>query len=929
MTDSAGARLATPELVRQLVREVHEQLPGRSYPTPLVIGARARPAWDHGSLDDPGVGTIDVAACPTPLAARRALADHHGNGADSTLVLLTDLPEAALGTDVLARFVRPYLFSLNPWDAVCQRLGVKQLDPDFGKARYSWMAEALLDLPSELVPRGAGMLTVDTGLVAISRWVFGTEALTVERLLVATADTGFAARVDQADDQLVEHLCATLGELLGPAGALVTGAIANGHGEQALPAGLAARTLVGGIAGSYAQNKIEQLTGVDLPTDRALDAWARAAELAFGSLDANDDPVAVNVTIAGSALVVEWQAPFPAASNVLSASFDARLDALAAQLDALLDDHAATDTTALRAAVRDVVEHRDASIDAGRARAQRAQLAARLVAWLRDPVSQRHGTGTVDGDGATPLPLVEAIASYGADGAWVDAARRRVGEGDDSPAAFAATLRRVSDAAHRCRADGNRAFAATLARWSTDGTAAELAGSGVVALESVLADVVAPLAHALPTLLIVLDGCGLPHFLEFADQFRRFGLDEIGRRGERTVGLAALPTVTQVSRTSLLTGQLRTGAAADEQRHFATNPSVAKLTGAPAVLFHQHQDMTSGVGRGLPQPVLEALSSSGPLLVGAVVNTIDDELSRGTFTPEYRIEQLGPLAALLRAAVDAGRAVVVTADHGHVLGVGFDGKGEVLKSGEGGDRWRVADRPATDDEVLLRGPRVVLGDERGVLAPWHDDLRYSAKHGGYHGGATPDECIVPLSVFSPIGQPVPKGWEPIAVATPAWWDLHVEAAGSDEPATPKRKRRPKAAPSEGQTTLFPGSEAPAAEPAPTTQTPPTAASTAPWLDALIASEIYTVQLGALRRSKPPEERVRSALGALHVRGGVASFAVIAQATGMPLLRVSGFLATMARLLNVDGYGVLTIDTSAQEARLDEELLRTQFLGEAR
>ena len=71
---------------------------------------------------------------------------------------------------------------------------------------------------------------------------------------------------------------------------------------------------------------------------------------------------------------------------------------------------------------------------------------------------------------------------------------------------------------------------------------------------------------------------------------------------------------------------------------------------------------------------------------------------------------------------------------------------------------------------------------------------------------------------------------------------------------------------------------------------------------------------------------RSTLAVLHRRGGVANYAVIAQATRMPLGRVGGFLAILTRVLNVDGFGVLTVDTTAQEARLDGALLRGQFLG---
>ncbi|MEI6454637.1 MAG: BREX-2 system phosphatase PglZ, partial [Actinomycetes bacterium] len=305
--------------------------------------------------------------------------------------------------------------------------------------------------------------------------------------------------------------------------------------------------------------------------------------------------------------------------------------------------------------------------------------------------------------------------------------------------------------------------------------------------------------------------------------------------------------------------------------------------------------------------------------------TIDDELSHGTFTAEYRLENMGPLSALLRAAVDAGRVVIVTADHGHVLGVGLDGKGQAAISGDGGARWRVADREPTQDEVLLRGPRVLLGDERGILAPWHDDLRYSAKSGGYHGGATPDECLVPLAVFAPTGVNPPDGWELVAVPQPAWWDLQVEVVEAEtQRSTPKRRKAAKA-PDPGQQ-LFPVETAPTEDPtlAAGGQAAP-AGAVAPWADRLLASEIYAVQLGALSRAKPKEENVRATLGALYGRGGLVNFGVVAQVTGLAPSRVPGFLAMLSRLLNVDGFGVLAVDSAAQEARLDEQLLLDQFL----
>jgi hypothetical protein len=918
------ARVAAPDLLLQLVREVREQLLARDRTTrQLVIGVRAQPDWPYGDLEGDD-GPVRVVACVTPLMAREALAEFLSSeeaiAGTATLVVLTALAEHELGDDLLGRFVRPTLRSLNRWRAVCDRLKVRQLDPDYGSTRFAWMADALLSLPLEHVPAGIGTLSIEGGLAMLARSVFGADGLSLERLLIATTDARFGGRVDAAEPELVRQLCEAIGEWCGPACRLVTGTIANGRGAQALPAGLAAATVVGADSQQYAYAMVEALTGCGGITDAALAAWARAAERALAELDGNGAFQVPDLLTSASQLVTDWRAPNPDESSVLPASFDARLARLATVLDSLLDENQPADLDAVRYEVGRVRAHREANSPLSSHRATRAELAARLALWLRDPSVAAHGLGTTE-----PNPAFSAATrGYLDDGAWVDMARRRVEEGDDHPAELAAVLGRISEAAYERRRSGNTRFARALASWSEHGAADDLTSAPVVAVESVLERLAVPLAREERALLVVLDGCGVAPFLEFVEEFRHLGLQEIGRDGQRLSGLSVLPTVTEVSRSSLLCGDLSPGDAAHEKRGFARHPAVHALPGAPAVLFHQHQDLVTGVGQGLPALVVDALGGNGPRLVGVVINTIDDELSRATFNPGYSIANLGPLRAVLRAASDAGRYVIVTADHGHVLGVGLDGRGVARRGGEGGDRWRSADRAAEDDEVVLRGPRVLRGDDRGVIAPSQDDLRYSAKHGGYHGGATPEECLVPLSVFRPPGVDLPDGWEPVAVAPPPWWDLAATVAAEPTSPAPSRKRR-RSEPSPGQAGLFDAATSGATSdpkpPGPSLSTPE-----APWVGLLLASDTFAGQLGAMTRAKPREEWVRGALGALHARGGVASYAVIAQAAGLPPSRVPTFVAALERLLNVDGYGVVTLDRSAQEVRLDEGLLRAQFLS---
>lgn len=88
------------------------------------------------------------------------------------------------------------------------------------------------------------------------------------------------------------------------------------------------------------------------------------------------------------------------------------------------------------------------------------------------------------------------------------------------------------------------------------------------------------------------------------------------------------------------------------------------------------------------------------------------------------------------------------------------------------------------------------------------------------------------------------------------------------------------------------------------------------------------RVGVRAACEPAGDRVRATLAVLAARGGVASFAVVAQSTGLSPSRVQGFLPNLAKVLNVDGYGVLEVDQPGQEVRLNEQLLVEQFLGGA-
>ena len=136
--------------------------------------------------------------------------------------------------------------------------------------------------------------------------------------------------------------------------------------------------------------------------------------------------------------------------------------------------------------------------------------------------------------------------------------------------------------------------------------------------------------------------------------------------------------------------------------------------------------------------------ATGQPLVTCVLNTIDDALDRsdpgGT---EWGADAVNHLAPLLDRARHAGRIVVLTADHGHIV-ERRQGTQRAYASISSG-RSRAAIEPAADGEVLVAGWRVLRHEGRAVLAV-DEHLRYGPLKAGYHGGAAPAEAVVPVAV---------------------------------------------------------------------------------------------------------------------------------------------------------------------------------------
>ena len=95
-----------------------------------------------------------------------------------------------------------------------------------------------------------------------------------------------------------------------------------------------------------------------------------------------------------------------------------------------------------------------------------------------------------------------------------------------------------------------------------------------------------------------------------------------------------------------------------------------------------------------------------------------------------------------------------------------------------------------------------------------------------------------------------------------------------------------------------------------------------WLEALLVSTVMERQRSRAGSRAPSEERVRTVLVALIGNGDRLTHVELADATGFARVRIGGLVASISRLLNVDGYAVL--DDDGELVSLDQELARTQF-----
>jgi len=874
------------------VREIHKRDPDAR-----VIGIRTDGEWQGGDTCLTGDTSFKVISCRSVLEVRAALV----NSENMPLVILTNLNVDELGKDVLARIATRKLFTTDAWVLIKELFQAKEIDPRIKSRKI--LAEAILDtVPTTGYPAVAnGFLDEESAWTAVLTHRFGFKSGRPDlvEILEWTSTGANVARYRSESAQLRMEIETWLSRHAGATAKLILKAVELGYAQDAIPLGLICEIVLSNRDEPElraAAARLERFTnniGIGVQEGQAW--YAAASHVINRMFTAGNHTVARRLLErADRVLEVVQIIPFAYLGSHSPLGFEQRLERYGLRLQQFL-----------KAPSTGMIEELFSLTDSIRKHSLVNQSTERVV---RVEMSLRLGT-LLTRESEGEQSLADAAWKYAKDGGFVDWARHKLYEGE-SAVELSKAYAELAEKILRRREIENRQYAALLANWTQSGSKDD----SLLTIEQIQKTVVASIAENSPLLLIVIDGMSYAVFRELAQDIMQRGWIELGNAEAnlpRPV-ISGLPSITAVSRTSLLAGKLARGVSTNEVQFFSNNPDLlnASRNGFPPVLFHKGNLTRSG-GSELAPEVIREIESRKRKIVAAVINAVDDHLLKGDqLLVPWALKHLPILEQLLVAATDNDRVVVFTSDHGHVLdrstSRGADGIGE---------RFRENDGKPLDGELIVRGARV-QADNNEMIAPWGEDVRYGIKKHGYHGGVSPQETVVPLAVFARHSQTL-KGWSEISSYRPTWWNVNAAVAYADVQVsqgttdaidiTASRKIAE-------EKEKFPLFSSPEAQPSPSRG----------WIDELQQSAVYSRQLKLSGRSAPSAELIRRFLAALDERAGTMLKSALAQRLEQPEFRMQGIIASMRRLLNVDGYDVLAADESSGSVKLNKELMRVQF-----
>lgn len=824
------------------------------------------------------------------------------------IILLTPLQQGDLGHDVVARLARCRLFPFNHVASLCSLFKAKELDRSICEPG---IAHALLEYSPRdgYPPVSAGVLDAGTVWRAVCRHVFemgDREPDLVTLLLWATTQNG-PKRYIEATEELRGSLRNRLHSRLGDAADAILRIVDSQAGKNALALAVTCQVIFGSGDDEVldaAAARLEQYHQ-NKPLSKAIGRMlGDLANDAIVDLDRRDDPrIAQSHLEQADEFLKQFRCEEYSHRNQLSRNgYEQRLLEFGRRIKRAIAEPSESAIADCEQQQEYVANHRIGKQRRFADQVSRTEMAVRLIRWLNLPLPEATS-------------FAEQATVYVKELAFADWARESICRGDDLPELSDAYI--ALDAAVTKRQRGfAESFAKGLADWSAVGST----DIGVIGVEHVLEEVVAKVvAEKNKALMIVLDGMSWAVCHELLEDIRQDHWFESTFDEDSAIPhpvIATVPSETRYSRTSLMSGELTEGDSSTERRNFKQNPALVECSDRrkPPVLFHK-KDITEGSRGAVSEEVSKAILDEKQKVVGVVINAIDDRLANAQqIRDNWTIGRINPLGALLRLARDSGRVVVLASDHGHV----WHRTDAQYEPATEGSRWRHNEGECTEGELVISGKRVVPADS--IIVPWTETIHHKRKQHGYHGGATPQEMVCPLVLLTDKSSAY-SGLNECAYPSPAWWSP-APVASPDEAEPVVQVTVPT-----GPPTLFdklePVEEEQAEEVAkPSTVDVPVAG--ADWIDRLLNSQAYKDQRAKIKRHPLDNATVRASLVALTSNGDIMTPVAFANAANVPVARLDGMISKLQRMLNVDGYEIITMDRSENRVELSVAKLKRQF-----
>jgi len=882
----------------------------------VAVGLHVANSWPGPSEVEFPFGKASVVRADTVFQVREALLSAERN--KGRIILLTKLQQGDLGHDVVARLARSRLFPIDHWASLCALFKAKELDRSICNPA---IAQALLETApvDGYPPVSAGLLDAGTVWRAICRHVFemGEREPDLVTLLLWATSKSAATRYLNANDDLRSILRQRLTTNLGDAADSILRFVESGAGADAVALAVACQVVFGeGVDETLdaASARMEQYHN-NQPIPKAIGrVLGRVAADAIADLDRQEDArLSIQHLQRADELLRQFRCEEHVHRNRLTLlSYEQRLARFGSQVEAAIGAGTEEAIRRCEELQREITNHRISKLGRKNEQIARTEMAVRLVRWLSTPVP-------------SPNSFSEMVNLYRKELAFVDWARESICRGDLNDGLTKA-YQQLGEAVSKRREEFNRAFARSLADWTSVGTTID----DTCGVENVLSRIAAKIAEAdNRVLFIVLDGMSWAVCHELLADIRQehwFEATLDPSSALPTPVIATVPSVTHYSRASLLSGVLTRGDSSVEKRNFEANDALKQVCDKrhPPMLFHK-KEVTEGARGVVGEDLSKAITNANNRVVGVVINAIDDRLSSAQqIRDDWTINRISPLGNLLKLARDSSRVVVLASDHGHV----WHRPEARLLPGDAGTRWRPKASNLQDDEIAISGERV--RDENGqstVIVPCVETIYYGKQQNGYHGGATPQEMLCPLVILTERKSDDKgqldgcRGLFPCGFSEPDWWlSAPVATTAVEEPSLPVTIV-PK-----GPASLFDNlrDDEPTKKADKTAGEPGKSVSSAAWIERLVSSQAYKDQKEFVRRHAPDDEIIRRCLEALDSQGGIMTPAAFSKAADVPAGRLDGLIARIQRLLNVDGYEILTFSRNENRIELNVQKLKRQF-----